>query len=69
MYWKVHIEIVKRLSDKETELLEHHKAKLATTQLWNTGNRDSNESRKISLDGIWLNPKYYIIGNQQESLE
>lgn len=24
---------------------------------------------KISLDGIWLNPKYYIIGNQQESLE
>ena len=24
---------------------------------------------KISLDGIWLNPKYYIIGNQQESRE
>ena len=52
----MHIEIVKRLSDKETELLEHHKAKLATTQLLNIGNRDSDESRKNKFRWYMVKP-------------
>ena len=56
MYRKVHIEIVKRLSEKETELLEHHKAKLATTQLLNIGNRDSDESRKNKFRWYMVKP-------------
>jgi hypothetical protein len=27
------------------------------------------ESRKNCLDGAWLNPKHFIIGNQQPSLK
>lgn len=54
------------LSNKETEMLGHHKAKLATTQGWNKPNRECNESRKNRLDCVRSNPKHSrTIGNQQ----